>query len=371
MTKLISLLAILFGMVCAAAQEVVVENYATGVDIWLLLPYDLFLIGTNETAATYQISTQITDSKGKQAAVNEQQIHLPRKAWLQGTAIPILQSYPLPVDSYQLNLTLRNRSLGDRRNYSRNFSVGTQKTEIGQAYVIAEREGIQYMPGNLQLKDLDHLKLKQSFSIPVHQIRLQIDAQTIDFDYPQSPWELDILSIATQDSLHSLKVNITQDNIRYSMDALIYKAWFAFDARYSLKDQLAQLRYIATQNEWQVLRKVPEAKLGYAIESFWQANDPSPGTLRNEFREKFYSLVLYADEHYTIHKRLKGWKSDRGRIYIKFGEPEQIITDAFPIGQPPSIKWHYYRLNRVFVFTDERGFGQYTLRNKDEEYPDL
>jgi hypothetical protein len=92
--------------------------------------------------------------------------------------------------------------------------------------------------------------------------------------------------------------------------------------------------------------------------------------VRNENRERFYSRVLRADELFTIHKRLSGWRSDRGRIHIKFGEPEQIVNNAFPIGEAPSIKWYYYRLNRLFIFTDERGYGHYTLRNKDEEYPE-
>ena len=50
---------------------------------------------------------------------------------------------------------------------------------------------------------------------------------------------------------------------------------------------------------------------------------------------------------------------------------DQIINDAFPIGRAPSITWHYFRLNRSFIFADERGFGQYRLRNKDEEYKDF
>jgi GWxTD domain-containing protein len=371
MIKNISLLALLLGFCLLGAVEVVVENYDSGVDIWLLLPYDSFIFGAGDAVAEYQLSTQIKDGRGKQAAVNETQLAIPRYSWLQGTAVPLLQQYDLGPGNYELNLSLRNRKLGDRRNFSRQFRVGTQKTEIGQAYVLATREGFRYIPGILDLRELESLILRQSFSIAARRISLQLDEQRVDISYPQSPWEQEIISIAQSDSLAELSLSITEDNIRYEMEALLYKPWFSFNARYSAKDQLAQIRYIATQNEWQILRKVPDSKLAEAIESYWQAHDPTPGTLRNENREQFYSRVLRADELFTIHRRLTGWKSDRGRIYIKFGEPEQIVNNAFPIGEPPSIRWHYFRLNLSFLFTDDRGFGQYNLRNKDEEYQDF
>ena len=371
MIKNISILALLLGFCLLVAVEVVVENYDSTVDIWLLLPYDDFIFGAGDGGAEYQLSTQIKDGRGTQAAVNETQLSVPRQSWLRGTAIPVMLQYELGPGSYELNLTLRNRKLGDRRNFSRKFQLGTQNTEIGQAYIIATREGFSYIPGLLDLRELDSLVLRQSFSVAARQITLKLDDQRVDFAYPQSPWEQDIIAISHTDSLAGLSVSITEDNIRYEMEALLYKPWFSFNARYSAKDQLAQLRYIATQNEWQILRKVPDSKLTEAIESYWQAHDPTPGTLRNENREQFYSRVLRADELFTIHKRLTGWKSDRGRIYIKFGEPEQIVSNAFPIGEPPSIRWHYFRLNLSFLFTDDRGFGQYTLRNKDEEYQDF
>ena len=53
-----------------------------------------------------------------------------------------------------------------------------------------------------------------------------------------------------------------------------------------------------------------------------------------------------------------------GRIYIIYGEPDQILSDVFPVGRLPSITWYYYSLNKVFVFYDFRGYGNYELRNK-------
>ncbi len=368
--KLFSLLLLGLLLLPIAAQEIIFERYESGVDIWIILPYELIHFGSGDASAEYHVSTQIKDSKGKQVAVKEQILEIPSRSWLQDAAIPIVQSHDLPTGSYSLNITLRNPKLGDKQNYERSFNVGSQATEIGQAYLIATREGFRYIPSTLAMGELQSLLLRLSFAVDAQSLSLTIDGNTHNFELSYSPFELDLKEITEQDSIAELSLAITEKNIRYQLEPLLYRQWFSFGIRYSLKDQLDQLRYVASQNEWRVLRRVPKNKYHNAIESFWQANDPTPGTIRNENRDLFNQRVQNADERFSIHKRMQGWKSDRGRIYIKFGEPDQITTDAFPIGRPPSISWHYFRLNRVFVFTDERGFGQYDLRNKDDEYID-
>ncbi len=368
--KTLSLLLFCLFLLPLTAQELVVENYESGVDLWILLPYELFHFARDEESAEYQISIQIKNSRRQQVAVFEEALDIPKADWLQGTAIPIHQHHKLATGNHELNLTLRNRKLGDRQNFEHSFAVGTRFTEIGQAYLIAEREAFSYIPGNMDMSELGALKLKLSFATQADLLTIGIAGEMHEYTAPQSPFELDLKEFAQGDSIPDLKLALTEANIRYDLEPLLYNPWFSFNSRYSLKDQLDQLRYVATQNEWRVLSRVPKEKYADAIESFWQANDPTLGTIRNENREYFYQRVLKADELFTIHKRLTGWKSDRGRIYIKFGEPDQIVNDTFPIGRPPSISWHYFRLNRVFVFTDERGFGQYRLRNKDDEYLD-
>lgn len=353
------------------AQEIMIENYDSGIDIWIILPYDLFQFGSDKDFAEYQISTQILNRQKKQVAIDEKLLQIPKKDWLGQSAIPVRQHYQLGYGDYELNLNLRNRDLGDRQSYSRKFQIGTRYTEIGQAYLVAAREGVSYIPAALALAEVDSLKLHHSFTLPAESLKINLDDETYSFEYPQSPFELDLKSITGQDSVNTMVIALTEMNIRYNLEPLLYRPWFSFNILYSKKDQLHQLRYLASQNEWNVLSKVPKDKYHEAIESFWQANDPTLGTLRNENRELFNHRVMIADQRYTIHKRLQGWRSDRGRIYIKFGEPDQITSDAFPIGRDPSISWHYFRLNRTFVFVDEKGFGQYTLRNKEDEYLDF
>jgi GWxTD domain-containing protein len=64
------------------------------------------------------------------------------------------------------------------------------------------------------------------------------------------------------------------------------------------------------------------------IEAFWQRRDPTPDTEENEFKEEHYQRIAYANEHFAAG--IPGWKSDRGRIYIVFGKPDEI--ESHPSG---------------------------------------
>jgi GWxTD domain-containing protein len=58
------------------------------------------------------------------------------------------------------------------------------------------------------------------------------------------------------------------------------------------------------------------------IEAFWQRRDPTPDTEENEYKEEHYQRIAYANEHFAAG--IPGWKTDRGRIYIIYGKPDEI-----------------------------------------------
>jgi GWxTD domain-containing protein len=64
------------------------------------------------------------------------------------------------------------------------------------------------------------------------------------------------------------------------------------------------------------------------IEQFWQRRNPDPDSAENTFKEEHYRRIAYANEHYA--SGIPGWKSDRGRIYIMWGPPDEI--DSHPSG---------------------------------------
>src|ERR1700751_5786067 len=64
------------------------------------------------------------------------------------------------------------------------------------------------------------------------------------------------------------------------------------------------------------------------IEQFWQRRNPDPDSAENTFKEEHYRRIAYTNEHYA--SGIPGWKTDRGRIYIMWGPPDEI--DSHPSG---------------------------------------
>ena len=64
------------------------------------------------------------------------------------------------------------------------------------------------------------------------------------------------------------------------------------------------------------------------IIDFWERRNPNPGTPENKFKEEHYRRLAYANIHFAFtdkkDKSTPGWKTDRGRIYILYGQPDSI-----------------------------------------------
>ena len=119
----------------------------------------------------------------------------------------------------------------------------------------------------------------------------------------------------------------------------------------------------------------------------WHRRDTDPDTEENEYREAYYERVAYANEHFS--SGVRGVKTDRGRIYLKYGKPDEI--ESHPSGgaytlasyegsgststYPFEIWW--YRnlpgLSDVEVeFVDPTGTGEYRIaRNPFEKIATL
>jgi GWxTD domain-containing protein len=105
------------------------------------------------------------------------------------------------------------------------------------------------------------------------------------------------------------------------------------------------------------------------IEQFWRRRDPAPGTGRNKFQEEHYRRIAYANERFPTMSGKTGWRTDRGRIYIVDGPPDEI--DSHPNGRAeiayPFESWRYrylegYGANATFTFFDRGRNGDYRLQ---------
>src|ERR1700733_6945913 len=81
--------------------------------------------------------------------------------------------------------------------------------------------------------------------------------------------------------------------------------------------------YIITDEERAAFKRLAsDEERESFIESFWLRRDPTPDTEENEFKEEHYRRIAYTNDHYA--SGIPGWKTDRGRIYIMYGPPDEI-----------------------------------------------
>ncbi len=123
---------------------------------------------------------------------------------------------------------------------------------------------------------------------------------------------------------------------------------------------LQQMMYIISTD---TLNKYMDADLETKkrfFREFWKKRDPNPETKKNELMDEYYKRVNYANQHFSGFGE-KGWLSDRGRIFIKFGPPDDIERHPFELESNPYEIWRYYSIRKTFLFQDYTGFGDYRL----------
>jgi GWxTD domain-containing protein len=127
-----------------------------------------------------------------------------------------------------------------------------------------------------------------------------------------------------------------------------------------IDEAIAQMEYVAKKRELSFIQEAPNDVERYQrFRSFWEKRDPTPGTLRNERMEEYYYRIASANRNYGgTHD---GWKTDRGFVLVRFGEPDFVRKKAHSFDYEPYEVWEYQRIGRQFIFVDKTGFGDYEL----------
>lgn len=96
--------------------------------------------------------------------------------------------------------------------------------------------------------------------------------------------------------------------------------------------------------------------------NFWKLRDPDPKTPFNEVKTEYFNRVAYSNTNFGTSRR-QGWKTDRGRVYILYGEPSEIERFPYQSDAKPYEIWKYNNLEGgvIFVFADLTGFSNYEL----------
>jgi GWxTD domain-containing protein len=152
-----------------------------------------------------------------------------------------------------------------------------------------------------------------------------------------------------------------------------YKKWLNEDVIYIISpEERSAFLHLQTNEEREQF-----------IEQFWQRRNPDPESAENTFKEEHYRRIAYTNEHYA--SGIPGWKTDRGRIYIMWGPPDEVQSN--PSGgsyQRPATEgggetstfpfedWRYRYLEGIgenveLEFVDPTMTGEYKLTTDPSE----
>ncbi|MCS7258366.1 MAG: GWxTD domain-containing protein [candidate division WOR-3 bacterium] len=119
---------------------------------------------------------------------------------------------------------------------------------------------------------------------------------------------------------------------------------------FDLQEAEAIFKVVAYENEikhYEHLNK--KGKIEY-LRRYWRARDFS----------EIKNRVRYADENYKVG-RILGRATDRGKIYIKYGKPDEVVIHTMVEHTKPHEHWYYYQQGLQFIFVDIRGDSNFRL----------
>jgi GWxTD domain-containing protein len=127
------------------------------------------------------------------------------------------------------------------------------------------------------------------------------------------------------------------------------------------------LKYIATPDQYNFYKSLDLNGKAQFLIQFWREKDPTPGTEKNEYLEKIQQRYLYANKHFGWGN-VEGWDTDRGRVLIKYGNPDEIERHYSETDTLPYEIWTYHQQKDYqFVFADLTNDGRFVLVNSNKE----
>lgn len=192
-------------------------------------------------------------------------------------------------------------------------------------------------------------------------------------------------------------------------------AWLASSWMLDPADIDDVAHFLLSAEEEELFARMHPGEREKFLDLFWRERDPTPGTAENEARNDFLGRVEHVNQNFYGPGRTRGMFSDMGRVFIRYGEPDEVLKQVIPAGdqtlnealralenredrstgdvhlkglggdQRPFEVWIYEgnvgappdtdpaarghiraRRRLVFLFVDEHGYGNYTLRYSTE-----
>jgi GWxTD domain-containing protein len=411
------------GLILRAVRSYRAEQGRTEVNAFVQVPYDLLQpTGEGNTGSlSYRVGVKVTDSTGLTLLQQSWQNHAPAAVRIPSAFAVEMVRFSLAPGRYDLAVTVEDSVSGRKVNSSvalegyrsappasdlllspqiRPVTAGDtvprpaelrwgrmlvtaaarlQLTPLrATAFYLLEAYSSQEATGTLTMKVMDSTgkALTTTAGTPVTVpagggvLKGQLDLNGL----PPGPYTMAAsLELAGQKversanfAMAGLDATLERDVARREANKGTDEGYFELMDEKQLNAAKEPLQLIAESGELSRYSKdlSLRAKRRYLTE-FWQKRDPTPATPVNETRERFYQAVAYADRKFGEKGRaaVPGWKTDRGRIYVRNGEPEELLQRPQAGRSPPYEVWRFRSpKDRYYVFLDRAdGLGQFQL----------
>lgn len=190
------------------------------------------------------------------------------------------------------------------------------------------------------------------------------------------PTDTYTLVIALIDSLNNTGISTAKKFFVYNPDIVVIDTFevsstsvlsstFGSMSEEELDDLFAKSKYVASNLEIDKYERLStiDGKREFMFE-FWKAKDEISATPENEFYRQYLQRIELCNDRYTSMGKA-GWKTDRGRIFLLYGEPTEIERYPNQLETRPYETWQYTEIEGgvYFIFADLTGFSDYTLIN--------
>lgn len=132
----------------------------------------------------------------------------------------------------------------------------------------------------------------------------------------------------------------------------------------SFDEMLNYLRYFASPERLAALRAAPPEARAAAWAAFLRDTDPVPSTTQHEGIRDYFTRVQTASQRFRDEGQ-QGWLTDRGRVFISLGEPDQLYEQGGQMGDVNTRGraqiWEYREHRLQLIFIDQTGFSRWRL----------
>lgn len=342
------------------------ENGDFFVTAYVSIPYASlpFKIKDSLYQTSYHIILQLVDKKMNiygDESFGELSIKDPSLAISQTASVEETLEVVLPKGRYNGNLTVS--VLGATRQMKREFEMELFHRTLGSIR-------LKNSAGKILLKrpfdNRDTLMVSVSvYDQNIDSLLLNID-KIKTFPYPESlsdtthevTWKVPLEDFLT--GKHEVFIQSFHKGKKTDQRTAWFNVQipFKFDTeRY--EELVDKLMYITTIQERNDMKSVqPEARQA-AWDSFWTSKDPTPQTEYNEELESYFAKIAYCEKNFSYGDR--GYLSDRAKVYMELGPPDDVEEHPFEMNTFPYVIWTYNLNNLELVFEDKHGFGEYIL----------